>query len=112
LRHTDFTGKDKWAGTLLRLTPGLRYALTRARVEARAALEQVEKLWKVLEELGERLGEGTFHRLVGDVVGRLRGPPCFPRTNSRRRSPLQGRRRASAYRGVLWAFLCIMKAPL
>jgi hypothetical protein len=57
LRHTDFTGKDKGAGTLLRLTPGLRYALTRARVEARAALEQVEKLWKVLEELGERLGE-------------------------------------------------------
>jgi hypothetical protein len=44
LRHTDFTGKDKCAGTLLRLTPGLRYASTRARVEARAAVEQAEEV--------------------------------------------------------------------
>jgi hypothetical protein len=29
----------------------------RARVEARSALEQAEKLGRVLEELGERLGE-------------------------------------------------------
>jgi hypothetical protein len=29
----------------------------RARVEARAALEQAEELRRVLEQLGERLGE-------------------------------------------------------
>jgi hypothetical protein len=34
-----------------------RYAGTRARVEARVALEQAEELWRVLDELGERLGE-------------------------------------------------------
>jgi hypothetical protein len=33
------------------------YAATRARVEAKAALEQAEELGRVLEELGERLGE-------------------------------------------------------
>jgi hypothetical protein len=33
------------------------YAGMRSRVEARAALEQAEKLGRVLEELGERLGE-------------------------------------------------------
>jgi hypothetical protein len=33
------------------------YAGTRAKVEARAALEQAEELRRVLEELGERLGE-------------------------------------------------------
>ena len=33
------------------------YADTRARVEARAALEQEEELGRVLEELGERLGK-------------------------------------------------------
>jgi hypothetical protein len=36
--------------------PRLGYAGTRARVEARAALEQAEELRRVLEELGERLG--------------------------------------------------------
>ena len=51
MRHTDFTGKDKWAGTLLRLTPGLRYALTRTRVKARAALEQAEELLQYSSEL-------------------------------------------------------------
>jgi hypothetical protein len=34
-----------------------RYAATRARVEAGAALEKVEDLRRVLKELGERLGE-------------------------------------------------------
>jgi hypothetical protein len=34
----------------------VRYAATRARVEARAALEQAEELRRVLEELGEWLG--------------------------------------------------------
>ena len=34
-----------------------RYAVTRARVEARATLEQAEELREALEELGERLGE-------------------------------------------------------
>ena len=33
-----------------------QYAATRARVEARAALEQAEELRSVLEELRERLG--------------------------------------------------------
>lgn len=33
------------------------YAGTRARVEARATLEQTEELRRVLEELGERLGD-------------------------------------------------------
>ena len=33
------------------------YAGTRARVEARATLQQAEELKRVLEELGERLGE-------------------------------------------------------
>jgi hypothetical protein len=33
----------------------LGYATTRARVEARAALEQAEELGRVLEELGKRL---------------------------------------------------------
>ncbi len=33
------------------------YATTRARVEARAALEQAEELRRVLEDLGEQLGE-------------------------------------------------------
>jgi hypothetical protein len=40
----------------MRNTPAW-YATTRARVEARAALEQAEELRRVLEELGERLGE-------------------------------------------------------
>jgi hypothetical protein len=33
------------------------YAGTRARVEARATMEQVQELRRALEELGERLGE-------------------------------------------------------
>lgn len=33
------------------------YASTRAKVEARATLEQAEELGRVLEELGKRLGE-------------------------------------------------------
>jgi hypothetical protein len=33
------------------------YATTRAKVEARAALEQAEELRRVLEQLGERLVE-------------------------------------------------------
>jgi hypothetical protein len=33
------------------------YAGTRARVEARATLEQAEELGRVLEEVGGRLGE-------------------------------------------------------
>jgi hypothetical protein len=33
------------------------YAGMRARVEAKAALEQAEELGRVLEEVGERLGE-------------------------------------------------------
>jgi predicted YcjX-like family ATPase len=33
------------------------YATTRAKVEARAALEQAQELRRVLEDLGERLGK-------------------------------------------------------
>jgi hypothetical protein len=33
------------------------YAGTRARVEAKATLEQAEELRRVLEEVGEQLGE-------------------------------------------------------
>jgi hypothetical protein len=33
------------------------YAATSARVEARATLEQAEELRRVLEEVGEQLGE-------------------------------------------------------
>ena len=33
------------------------YAGTRARVEARAALEQIDELRRTLEQLGEQLGE-------------------------------------------------------
>ena len=36
------------------------YAVTRARVEARAALEQAEELRRVLEERGERLGSAQL----------------------------------------------------
>jgi hypothetical protein len=39
------------------LLPGW-YAATRAKVEAKAALQQAEELRRVLEELGERFGEG------------------------------------------------------
>jgi hypothetical protein len=42
--------------TLTKATPSW-YADMRARVEARAALEQAQELRQVLEELGERLGE-------------------------------------------------------
>jgi hypothetical protein len=41
---------------LTALTPAW-YAGARARVEARATLQQAEELRTVLEELGERLGE-------------------------------------------------------
>jgi hypothetical protein len=37
--------------------PAAWYAATRARVEARATLEQAEELGRVLEEVGGRLGE-------------------------------------------------------
>jgi transposase-like protein len=45
----------KMAEELTKDTPAW-YASTRAKVEARAALEQAEELRRVLEELGERLG--------------------------------------------------------
>jgi hypothetical protein len=38
-------------------TPAWYAGMRRARVEARAALEQAEELQRVPEELGERLGE-------------------------------------------------------
>jgi hypothetical protein len=37
--------------------PAWHAGATRARAEARATLEQAEELRRVLEELGERLGE-------------------------------------------------------
>jgi hypothetical protein len=40
-----------------RRIPPFWYAGSRARVEAKAALEHAEELRRVLEELGERLGE-------------------------------------------------------
>jgi hypothetical protein len=54
LRDTPYPDKEKRDEA--KDTPAW-YAAMRARVEARAALDQAEELRRVLEDMGERLGE-------------------------------------------------------
>jgi hypothetical protein len=55
LQAADRTDTELVATTAPRRRRQLRYAATRARVEARATLEQAEEVHRTLEELGREL---------------------------------------------------------